>query len=76
MTVSVPMYSRDRMHDTVTMDLFSILGMSHLSNSLRSESEKYRRAARNINFSAMIRQYAPLGAMLFIIIVLLWWRFT
>jgi len=52
------------------------LGMSHLSTSLRSESEKYRRAARNINFSAMIRQYAPLGAILLIIIILLWWRFT
>jgi vesicle transport protein SEC22 len=59
-------------HDA-TMDF---LGMSHLSTSLRSESEKYRRAARNINFSAMIRQYAPLGAILFIIIILLWWRFT
>ncbi|KAG6832879.1 hypothetical protein H0H92_004763 [Tricholoma furcatifolium] len=37
--------------------------MSHLSTSLRSESEKYRKAARNINFNAMIRQYAPLGAV-------------
>ncbi|KAG6849664.1 hypothetical protein H0H93_006506 [Arthromyces matolae] len=38
--------------------------MSHLSTSLRSESEKYRKAARNMNFNAMIRQYAPLGAYL------------
>ncbi|KAG6907834.1 hypothetical protein DXG01_007216 [Tephrocybe rancida] len=29
--------------------------MSHLSTSLRSESEKYRKAARNINFNAMLR---------------------
>ncbi|KAI0269189.1 protein transport protein Sec22 [Gloeopeniophorella convolvens] len=50
--------------------------MSHLSSSLRSESEKYRRAARNINFNAMLRQYAPLGAIIFIIIILIWWRFT
>ena len=51
-------------------------GMSHLSSSLRSESEKYRKAARNINFNAMLRQYAPLGAILFILIILIWWRFT
>ncbi|KDQ64925.1 hypothetical protein JAAARDRAFT_28582 [Jaapia argillacea MUCL 33604] len=50
--------------------------MSHLSTSLRSESEKYRRAARNINLQAMIRQYAPLGAVFFIIIIFLWWRFS
>lgn len=51
-------------------------GMSHLSSSLRSESEKYRKAARNINIQAMLRQYAPLGAVVFILIILLWWRFT
>ena len=51
-------------------------GMSHLSSSLRSESEKYRKAARNINFNAMLRQYAPLGAIIFILIILIWWRFT
>ncbi|KIP07726.1 hypothetical protein PHLGIDRAFT_127492 [Phlebiopsis gigantea 11061_1 CR5-6] len=50
--------------------------MSHLSTSLRSESEKYRKAARNINLQAMIRKYAPLGAVIFIVIILLWWRFT
>lgn len=54
----------------------AFLGMSHLSSSLRSESEKYRKAARNINFNAMLRQYAPIGAILFIIIILIWWRFT
>ncbi|KAI0688568.1 Longin-like domain-containing protein [Cytidiella melzeri] len=50
--------------------------MSHLSTSLRSESEKYRKAARNINVYAMLRQYAPIGAIVFIIIILLWWRFS
>ncbi|ETW84269.1 hypothetical protein HETIRDRAFT_312209 [Heterobasidion irregulare TC 32-1] len=50
--------------------------MSHLSNSLRSESEKYRKAARNINFQAMLRQYAPLAGVVFLIIILLWWRFS
>jgi vesicle transport protein SEC22 len=50
-------------------------GMSHLSASLRTDSEKYRKAARNINVQAMIRQYAPLGAVVLIIIILLYWRF-
>jgi vesicle transport protein SEC22 len=50
--------------------------MSHLSTSLRSESEKYRKAARNINFYAMLRQYAPLGAVLLLVIILLYWRFS
>ena len=52
-----------------------IAGMSHLSSSLRSESEKYRKAARNINLQAMIRQYAPLGAVGLLVIIILWWRF-
>ncbi|KAH9077389.1 Longin-like domain-containing protein [Lactarius deliciosus] len=38
--------------------------------------EKYRKAARNINFNAMLRQYGPLGAIIFILIILIWWRFT
>lgn len=50
--------------------------MSHLSTSLRSESEKYRKAARKINVDAMIRQYAPVAAIAFILIILLWWRFS
>jgi len=49
--------------------------MSHLSTSLRSESEKYRKAARNININAMLRQYAPLAAIGLMIILFVWWRF-
>jgi len=49
--------------------------MSHLSTSLRTESEKYRKAARKINFDAMLRQYAPLGAIGLLIIIFIWWRF-
>ncbi|KAF8529254.1 protein transport protein Sec22 [Hysterangium stoloniferum] len=49
--------------------------MSHLSTSLRSESERYRKAARNINLQAMLRQYAPLGAVALIVLILLYWRF-
>ncbi len=50
-------------------------GMSHLSTSLRSESEKYRKAARNVNLQAMLRQYAPLGAVALIILIILFWKF-
>ncbi|KZT12905.1 snare-like protein [Laetiporus sulphureus 93-53] len=50
--------------------------MSHLSTSLRSESEKYRKAARNINIQAMIRQYAPIIAIVLFLIIFLWWRFS
>ncbi|KAL5530447.1 SEC22 [Sanghuangporus sanghuang] len=49
--------------------------MSHLSTSLRTESEKYRKAARNINLHAMLRQYAPIGAIVLLLIVFIWWRF-
>lgn len=49
--------------------------MSHLSSSLASESKKYRKAARNVNVNAMIRQYAPLGAVVLLVLILLYWRF-
>ncbi|KAF9534951.1 protein transport protein Sec22 [Crepidotus variabilis] len=49
--------------------------MSHLSTSLRSESEKYRKAAQKINFDAMIRQYAPIAGIALFLIIFLWWRF-
>ncbi|CAK5276047.1 unnamed protein product, partial [Mycena citricolor] len=49
--------------------------MSHLSTSLRSESEKYRKAARNINIQAMIRQYAPVGAVVLVLLIVLYWKF-
>jgi hypothetical protein len=48
--------------------------MSHLSTSLRSESEKYKKAARKINFDAMLRQYAPIGAVVFFFLIVLWWK--
>ncbi|EIW82524.1 protein transport protein Sec22 [Coniophora puteana RWD-64-598 SS2] len=49
--------------------------MSHLSSSLRSESEKYRKAARNINVQAMLRQYAPVGAVVLLLFIFIYWRF-
>lgn len=60
----------------VILTPFSLSEMSHLSTSLRSESERYRKAARNVNIQAMIRQYAPFGAVALLFIILLWWRFS
>lgn len=50
-------------------------GMSHLSTSLRSESAKYRKAARQINIDALIRKWAPVGGIAFFFILFIWWRF-
>jgi vesicle transport protein SEC22 len=55
--------------------LSSCIEMSHLSTNLRSESEKYRKAAKKINFDAMLRQYAPIGAVCLLVLILLYWRF-
>ncbi|KAG8745787.1 SNAP receptor [Ceratobasidium sp. 414] len=49
--------------------------MSHLSTSLRSESAKYRKAARNINTQALIRKWAPVGAVGLFILVFIYARF-
>ncbi|WWC96051.1 hypothetical protein V866_002918 [Kwoniella sp. B9012] len=49
--------------------------MSHLSTSLRSESAKYRKAARNINLQALIRKWAPVGGIGFVAILFIWYRF-
>ena len=50
-------------------------GMSHLSTSLRAESVKYRKAARNINLQALLRKWAPIGGIGFFFILFMWWRF-
>ncbi|RSH77537.1 SNAP receptor [Apiotrichum porosum] len=49
--------------------------MSHLSTSLRSESAKYRKAARQINIDAMIRKWAPVGGIALFVIIFIYWRF-
>ncbi|WVF69144.1 hypothetical protein IAT40_003918 [Kwoniella sp. CBS 6097] len=49
--------------------------MSHLSTSLRSESAKYRKAARNINLQALISKWAPIGGIGFFFILFIWYRF-
>lgn len=49
--------------------------MTNLSSSLRAESSKYRKAAKKINFDAMIRQYAPVAGASLIFVFLVWWIF-
>jgi vesicle transport protein SEC22 len=56
-------------------DRADMIGMSHLSTSLRSESAKYRKAARNINLQALIRKYAPIVGIGLFITLFLYWRF-
>lgn len=48
--------------------------MSHMSSSLRDESLKYRKAARKINIDALIRKWAPVGAVSLVVLVFLYWR--
>jgi len=49
--------------------------MSHLSTSLRAESVKYRKAARNINLEMLLRKWAPVGGIGLFVILFIWWRF-
>ncbi|KAK9386485.1 Longin-like domain-containing protein [Lipomyces mesembrius] len=49
--------------------------MTNLSSSLRAESSKYRKAAKQINFDAMIRQYAPVVGASLIFVFLVYWIF-
>ncbi|KAK2747093.1 SNAP receptor [Myotisia sp. PD_48] len=53
----------------------SLERMGEMSGRLREDSRKYRKAAVRINWELMLKQYGPFGAVGFIIIVLLWWRF-
>lgn len=48
--------------------------MSDLSSSLKYESKKYMGAARRVNFEAMIRQYAPIAGVTFILLFIIWWQ--
>lgn len=49
--------------------------MGDLSNSLRAQSLKYRKAAQKINFDLLIRQYAPAVVVGLFIVFLIWYMF-
>lgn len=48
--------------------------MSTLSTSLRDESLKYRKAARKVNLDALIRKWAPVGVILGMFLLIIFWR--
>ncbi|GMM38501.1 SNAP receptor [Saccharomycopsis crataegensis] len=49
--------------------------MSHMSESLKSQSLKYRKAAQKINFELLIRQYAPVAVVSLFAVFLIWYMF-
>ncbi|KAH6850790.1 Longin-like domain-containing protein [Chaetomium sp. MPI-CAGE-AT-0009] len=53
----------------------SLERMGELSTRLRDDSRKYKRAAVKINWDLMLKQYGPFGALGFIMLVFMWWRF-
>ena len=53
----------------------SLERMGEMSGRLREDSRKYRKAAVRINWELLLKQYGPLGAVGFIMIFFIWWRF-
>ncbi|KNZ57078.1 vesicle transporter SEC22 [Puccinia sorghi] len=49
--------------------------MSTMSSSLKDESLKYRKAARQINIDAFYRKWAPVGVIGIMFLFVVWWRF-
>lgn len=61
---------------SLTDSLFTYCSeMSTMSSSLRDESLKYRKAARQINIDAMLRKWAPVGAVGFLFCFIIWLKF-
>lgn len=48
--------------------------MSTMSSSLKDETNKYRKAARQINLDALYRKWAPLGVVAFFFALVMWWK--
>ena len=53
----------------------SLERMGDMSQRLREDSRKYKRAAVRINWELLLKQYGPFAAVGFLIILLIWWRF-
>lgn len=53
----------------------SLERMGDMSQRLREDSKKYKRAAVRINWELLLKQYGPFGALGLIMIILIWWRF-
>ncbi|KAI5865546.1 snare-like protein [Durotheca rogersii] len=53
----------------------SLERMGEMSSRLRDDSRRYRKAAVRINWDLLIKQYAPIGAFVLIVLVFVWFRF-
>ena len=53
----------------------SLERMGDMSQRLREDSKKYRKAAVRINWELLLKQYGPFGALGLIMLTLIWWRF-
>lgn len=53
----------------------SLERMGDMSQRLREDSRKYKRAAVRINWELLLKQYGPFAGIGLIILVFLWWRF-
>ncbi|KAI0898058.1 snare-like protein [Annulohypoxylon nitens] len=49
--------------------------MGEMSSRLRDDSRKYRKAAVKINWDLLVKQYAPIGVFVLIVLVFVWLRF-
>jgi len=53
----------------------SLNRMGEQSARLKEDSRKYKRAAVRINWELLLKQYGPVGALIIVIFVLIWWRY-
>ncbi|KAL7625115.1 SNAP receptor [Parahypoxylon ruwenzoriense] len=53
----------------------SLERMGEMSSRLRDDSRRYRKAAVKINWDLLIKQYAPVGIFVLIVLVFIWLRF-
>ena len=53
----------------------SLERMGNMSQMLREDSKKYRKAAVRINWELLLKQYAPFATIGLILIIFIWWRF-
>ncbi|KAG7008103.1 hypothetical protein G7Y79_00007g022280 [Physcia stellaris] len=53
----------------------SLERMGEMSDRLREDSRRYRKAAVRINWELLMKQYGPFAGVGVIVIFFLWWRF-
>ena len=53
----------------------SLERMGDMSQRLREDSKKYKKAAVRINWELMLKQYGPFAGVAFVMLILIWWRF-